>query len=84
MLRCGMCKTVYGTLRGKYPSGTMTCAKMNSQVLPGYEGNSSGTWKISYSLQGGTKADDNIKYNGDARTAYLPINKEGNEILALL
>ena len=85
-LKCPNCGHHYGVLRGDYPSGTMTISQDSSR-LPGYEGSkSSGTWTISYSLQGGTKPTENgnVRYHGDGRNAYLPVCPEGDEVMALL
>ena len=72
LLKCSMCNEFYGTLKGKYPSGSMTISKVSDKVS-GYDGNKSkGTWVIRYSLKGGTKPEDNVSYSGDGRTAYLP------------
>jgi len=60
----------------------------SGNLLPGYEGGkSTGTWNISYSMNGGVKVKDDgssVRYSGDGRRAFLPVCPEGNEVLALL
>eukprot|EP00354_Favella_ehrenbergii_P011571 CAMPEP_0170465052 /NCGR_PEP_ID=MMETSP0123-20130129/9543_1 /TAXON_ID=182087 /ORGANISM="Favella ehrenbergii, Strain Fehren 1" /LENGTH=61 /DNA_ID=CAMNT_0010730857 /DNA_START=611 /DNA_END=796 /DNA_ORIENTATION=+ len=56
----------------------------NAHKLPGYENDSVGTWRIEYRMSGGTKPDNGAQYHGDGRGAYLPMNAEGDEVLALL
>ncbi|XP_075789329.1 E3 ubiquitin-protein ligase DTX3L [Pelodiscus sinensis] len=82
---CPVCNTFYGLLKGNQPDGTMTSLNMNYS-LPGYP--HCGTIKIDYNMRGGiqTKSHPNPgrPYYATSRTAYLPDNKEGREILKLL
>ncbi|XP_046513660.1 E3 ubiquitin-protein ligase DTX3L isoform X1 [Equus quagga] len=82
---CPVCQTSYGIQKGNQPEGIMTVA-VTSNSLPGYE--SCGSIVIDYFMKGGiqTKEHPNPgrRYVGIHRTAYLPDNKEGNEVLRLL
>lgn len=49
--------------------------------LAGHENNSVGSWQIHYSVQGGS--NEKGSFSGDSRSAYLPSNAEGDEVLAL-
>ncbi|CAF0967519.1 unnamed protein product [Didymodactylos carnosus] len=57
-------------------------------ILPGYEGISQGTISIYYKIPSGTQGPLNPnpgqRYIGTSRQAYLPNNKEGQDILQLL
>ncbi|XP_063081153.1 E3 ubiquitin-protein ligase DTX3L isoform X1 [Cavia porcellus] len=82
---CPVCKTLYGIQTGNQPKGTMTWTR-RTQSLPGYS--SDGTIVIHYSMEGGIQTEEHPnpgkRYSGTSRTAYLPDNKEGNEVLELL
>jgi deltex-like protein len=65
---------------GDQPPGSMTWSANNGMHCEGYE--SVGTIVISYSMHSGTRGS--ISFPGTHRTAYLPDNKEGNEVLLLL
>ncbi|XP_067287582.1 E3 ubiquitin-protein ligase DTX3L [Pseudorasbora parva] len=82
---CPVCKEVYGILEGNQPAGTMTVNKSRSS-LSGYPG--CGTIEINYSIPGGIQTEKHPNpgkpYHGANRRAYLPDNREGNEVLALL
>ncbi|KAJ6665456.1 hypothetical protein lerEdw1_003297 [Lerista edwardsae] len=82
---CPVCNVFYGAMEGNQPPGTMHISK-DRLYLPGYEGY--GTITISYSIPDGyqTKNHPNPgrSFWGAVRTAYLPDNKEGREILQLL
>ncbi|XP_014794258.1 PREDICTED: E3 ubiquitin-protein ligase DTX3L [Calidris pugnax] len=82
---CPVCNTVYGVVEGDQPEGTMSHVKLASP-LPGYPG--CGTIEIRYSMQGGIQTSNHPNpgkpYGSIRRTAYLPDNKEGQEILQLL
>ncbi|XP_016430705.1 uncharacterized protein LOC107757659, partial [Sinocyclocheilus rhinocerous] len=69
---CPVCKEVFGKLEGNQPDGTMKVTK-NRFNLPGYP-------------QCDTKRHPNPGnyFHGTSRHAYLPDNREGNEVLALL
>ncbi|KGL95140.1 E3 ubiquitin-protein ligase DTX3L, partial [Charadrius vociferus] len=82
---CPVCNTVYGLMEGDQPEGTMSTRTMSS-ALPGYP--SCGTIEITYNMRGGIQTNNHPNpgkpYCSTSRTAYLPDNKEGREILQLL
>jgi deltex-like protein len=55
-------------------------------ILPGYSG--CGTIEIKYTIPSGIQGPEHphpgVYYTGATRLAYLPDNKEGNELLSLL
>uniref|UniRef100_A0A8B9HYJ1 E3 ubiquitin-protein ligase n=1 Tax=Anser brachyrhynchus TaxID=132585 RepID=A0A8B9HYJ1_9AVES len=82
---CPVCNTVYGLMQGNQPEGEMSFQFVSS-CLPGYS--SCGTIVIRYDMKGGIQTKDHPNpgepYHAISRTAYLPNNKEGREILQLL
>ncbi|NXP65863.1 DTX3L ligase, partial [Chloropsis cyanopogon] len=82
---CPVCNTVCGVLTGNQPEGTMS-SKTISVSLPGYP--NCGTIQINYIMCGGIQTSSHPnpgqRYGPAYRTAYLPDNKEGREILQLL
>ncbi|NXK23303.1 DTX3L ligase, partial [Arenaria interpres] len=82
---CPVCNTVYGVVEGNQPEGRMSYVKLSSP-LPGYPG--CGTIEIRYNMHGGIQTSNHPNpgkpYGSTTRTAYLPDNKEGQEILQLL
>ncbi|OXB58388.1 hypothetical protein ASZ78_012416 [Callipepla squamata] len=82
---CPVCNTVYGSLQGDQPEGRMHSKTIYSS-LPGYPG--CGTIEIEYVMQGGIQTENHPNpgkpYYGITRTAYLPDNEEGREVLQLL
>ncbi|XP_067287581.1 uncharacterized protein dtx3lb.3 isoform X2 [Pseudorasbora parva] len=82
---CPVCKEVYGILEGNQPAGTMTVTTRRSR-LPGYP--DCGTIEINYSIPNGIQTEKHPnpgqRYYWTHRRAYLPDNREGNEVLALL
>nr|XP_033481874.1 E3 ubiquitin-protein ligase DTX3L-like [Epinephelus lanceolatus] len=82
---CPVCREVFGVMEGDQPDGDMTW-HTNSSHLPGFP--DCGTINISYNIPGGyqTKKHPNPgkHYSGIHRTAYLPDNKEGREVMSLL
>ncbi|NXW04940.1 DTX3L ligase, partial [Fregetta grallaria] len=82
---CPVCNTVYGLMKGDQPEGTMS-TRTRSLFLPGYPG--CGTIEITYSMRSGIQTSNHPNpgkpYCATTRTAYLPDNKEGREILQLL
>ncbi|KAH1184502.1 hypothetical protein KIL84_012443 [Mauremys mutica] len=81
---CPVCNTVYGLIQGNQPEGTMSYSSF-SYSIPSYH---CGTIKIDYQMRGGIQTKNHPNpgrpYSGTSRTAYLPDNKEGREILQLL
>jgi hypothetical protein len=78
--KCAMCQKIYGILEGSMPPGTMKVYISKSQKCAGFKEN---TIVISYYIPSG-KLPNGQYFSGTSRTAYLPNNKEGREILALL
>ncbi|NWU52152.1 DTX3L ligase, partial [Dromas ardeola] len=82
---CPVCNTVYGLMEGNQPEGTMSVRTMSSS-LPGYP--NCGTIEITYNMCGGIQTSNHPNpgkpYCATLRTAYLPDNREGREILQLL
>ncbi|NXK80088.1 DTX3L ligase, partial [Amazona guildingii] len=82
---CPICNTFYGAMRGDQPEGRMS-SRILSSALPGYP--SCGTIEITYKMRGGIQTGNHPNpgkhYSSTFRKAYLPDNKEGQEILKLL
>ena len=74
--KCPNCSMIYGILIGEQPFGYMKAYISDSYHCNGYENEA--TIVIDYSFPSGKG------YSGTYRTAYLPNNKEGKEILGLL
>ncbi|KAL0978295.1 hypothetical protein UPYG_G00168540 [Umbra pygmaea] len=83
---CPVCKDVFGKIEGDQPYGTMRVKHDRYRDLPGYSG--FGTIVINYNIPGGKQTKKHPSpgkyYHGTNREAYLPDNKEGNEVLRLL
>nr|XP_019569583.1 PREDICTED: E3 ubiquitin-protein ligase DTX3L [Rhinolophus sinicus] len=82
---CPVCQTFYGVQKGNQPEGTMNATFM-TRSLPGYE--RYGTIVIHYDMKGGIQTEKHPnpgrRYLGIQRTAFLPDNEEGREVLRLL
>ncbi|XP_010179077.1 PREDICTED: E3 ubiquitin-protein ligase DTX3L, partial [Mesitornis unicolor] len=82
---CPVCNTVYGLMKGDQPEGTMSFKTLPFH-LPGYP--NCGTIRITYDMHGGIQTSNHPnpgeRYGATTRTAYLPDNKEGQEVLELL
>ncbi|CAI5688065.1 unnamed protein product [Oreochromis niloticus] len=82
---CPICRVVFGKIIGDQPDGRMSHQTLRTS-LPGYS--DCGTIVISYEIQSGIQTakhpNPGQHYYGIQRTAYLPNNKEGNEVLRLL
>ncbi|NXF01615.1 DTX3L ligase, partial [Smithornis capensis] len=82
---CPLCNTIYGVVKGDQPEGTISTKKWHSS-LPGYS--SCGTIVIEYNMKGGIQTNNHPNpgqpYGSTKRTAYLPDNEEGREVLQLL
>ncbi|XP_077060653.1 E3 ubiquitin-protein ligase DTX3L-like isoform X3 [Siphateles boraxobius] len=82
---CPVCKEVYGKLEGNQPNGTMKATK-TKMSLPGYP--DCGRIEIYYDIPDGFQTEKHPnpgkRYYGTRRQAYLPDNREGNEVLSLL
>jgi len=73
--KCPNCNTIYGIMIGDQPPGTMKVTIEKNYKCDGYKRNN--TLIIEYIFLNGKN------YEGTSRTAYLPDNYEGREILAL-
>ena len=82
---CPVCQTSYGVQKGNQPDGDMYVTVLRDS-LPGYE--PCGTIMITYVIEGGVQTKEHPnpgkRFSGIRRIAYLPDNKEGNEVLGLL
>ncbi|XP_014854982.1 PREDICTED: uncharacterized protein LOC106925271 isoform X2 [Poecilia mexicana] len=82
---CPICKDVFGVMVGNQPDGTMTFSR-NPSSLPGFP--NCGHIFITYHIPSGKQTENHPHpgqhYGGAIRHAYLPDNKEGNEVLLLL
>ncbi|XP_034550804.1 uncharacterized protein LOC117820949 isoform X2 [Notolabrus celidotus] len=82
---CPVCKRVFGKIEGDQPPGTMT-SKSYGRSLSGFP--NCGSITITYDIPGGKQTEKHPNpgkyFNGLTRTAYLPDNKEGKEVLHLL
>ena len=74
--KCPNCSKIYGILIGDQPNGTMSAHISSNIHCSGYENYD--TIVIDYDFPSGKG------YSGTFRTAFLPNNKEGKEILGLL
>jgi deltex-like protein len=72
--KCPVCSKIYGILEGDMPYGTFTVSKTPQRC----DGFNCDSIVINYSFPNGQG------YTGTHRTCYLPNNKEGREVLALL
>nr|XP_009675554.1 PREDICTED: E3 ubiquitin-protein ligase DTX3L [Struthio camelus australis] len=82
---CPVCNTCYGLMQGDQPEGAMLFRTIRAQ-LPGYP--RCDTIEITYVMHSGIQTNNHPNpgkpYDGTTRRAYLPDNKEGQEILQLL
>ncbi|KAM4626295.1 E3 ubiquitin-protein ligase DTX3L [Discoglossus pictus] len=81
---CPICNVTYGVIKGTQPDGSMKTT-IERIKLPGYKCD---TIQIKYSIPSGTQGVNHPNpgrpFTGTQRTAYLPDNAEGQEILGLL
>ena len=91
--KCPECRTVVlpealipGRLQGNMPSGTMTIQRYPYYSCQGYEGDGSIT--ITYRINSGTQKPyhphPGRRHGSAYRTAYLPDNQEGRDLLCRL
>jgi len=86
--QCPCCFTIYGEIRGNQPvNGTMTI-DTSKHRLPGFEHDSRGTIRIVYNFPDGIQDESHpnpgMPYHGTTRHAFLPDNRDGRHVLALL
>lgn len=79
-VKCPVCSSIYGKMLGDQPPGKMTYVVNKLVHCDGYP--ECGTIMIDYNMFAGKRGD--INFPGTHRVGYLPDNKEGNEVLALL
>ncbi|XP_056461965.1 E3 ubiquitin-protein ligase DTX3L-like isoform X2 [Gadus chalcogrammus] len=82
---CPICKAIFGEITGDQPDGSMTYETQRTS-LPGF-------WRyghilIKYEIPSGKQTtrhpNPGRPYRGTQRSAYLPDNREGREVLTLL
>ncbi|XP_047188509.1 E3 ubiquitin-protein ligase DTX3L-like isoform X2 [Scophthalmus maximus] len=83
---CPVCKDVFGVMEGDQPHGKMSW-RTSPLHLQGFNKHC-GSIVIEYNIPSGMQTEQHPKpgqwYSGINRTAYLPDNKEGREVLQLL
>jgi len=78
--KCPTCQKIYGIMIGDMPPGKMKVTLDKKNKCAGYPKEE--TIVIDYYFKNGKK--DGNYYTGTERRSYLPNNKEGREILAML
>lgn len=85
--RCPTCRAVVGKPQGRCPSGTMTIKTIRS-VCPGFSPPGTNTIQIDYEIPSGRQLpcheNPGTRFSGAWRTAYLPNNDDGRQLLARL
>ncbi|XP_077992095.1 putative E3 ubiquitin-protein ligase DTX3 [Glandiceps talaboti] len=83
---CPVCKQAFGLITGNMPYGTMKCYKDENLHLPGYD--KYDAIVICYNFPSGIQEEvhpnPGKSFTGTSRTAYLPDNGEGRQVLRLL
>ncbi|KAK2821714.1 hypothetical protein Q7C36_021057 [Tachysurus vachellii] len=83
---CPVCKKIFGKLKGTQPDGQMNWRILKRHSLPGFR--HCDTIEIHYNIPSGIQTTDHPNpgkpYHGTSRTAYLPDNFEGQQVLQLL
>jgi deltex-like protein len=82
-LTCPICKEIYGELHGNQPNGSMTIKHYNYNILSNTK-----AIQIDYYTPAGVNflnidTESLVNYKTDTRTAFLPLNDEGIQILKL-
>ena len=78
--KCPVCSTIYGKMIGDQPPGNMSVFTDDYTHCDGFP--DCGTIIIDYSMHSGKRGT--INFPGTHRTAYLPNNAAGKEVLELL
>ena len=78
--KCAVCQKIYGILYGTMPDGNMSARIDKYKRCSGFPHDK--TIIISYYIPHGKQKGK--YFSGTSRTCYLPNNKEGREVLALL
>lgn len=83
---CPSCRIPYKPIEGSQPKGGRMTDRTDSFSLPGYP--HCRTITITYQIPSGTQVighpEPGKPFTGTSRTAYLPDNQEGREVLKLL
>eukprot|EP00118_Oscarella_pearsei_P007857 m.39438 g.39438 ORF g.39438 m.39438 type:complete len:746 (+) comp32742_c0_seq1:448-2685(+) len=83
---CPICQKTFGTVRGNQPIDAQMRCQVVQFCLPGYE--QYRTIQIEYKIPSGTQTTEHPtpgkRYQSTTRTAYLPDNTEGRQVLDLL
>ena len=74
--KCPVCSTIFGIMKGDQPEGNMDVTFDKFRDIPGH---GKGAIVINYHMKGGYR--NGKSFAGTSRTAYLPDNKEGREVL---
>ncbi|KAK0146050.1 E3 ubiquitin-protein ligase DTX3L [Merluccius polli] len=82
---CPVCRAILGTFIGDQPDGQMTW-QFQQGSLPGYEecGKIIIKYDIYAAIQTAKHPNPGMRHSGTQRSAYLPDNYEGREVLRLL
>jgi deltex-like protein len=78
-IKCPICNKIYGVMIGDMPQGNMSIKKVKGK-LGGI--NADFYYVIEYYVDATTV--NGVYYQGTSRTAYMPGNNEGSEMLSLL
>ena len=81
-LRCPICGVIYGIMTGDMPAGSMLVIRYPPEALTLEGIPDTPVYEISYRMKAGTRGD--IQFPSTQRSAFLPCNDEGKEILRLL
>nr|XP_039254934.1 uncharacterized protein LOC120331836 [Styela clava] len=83
--KCPMCMRYYGKVEGTQPRHATMHSTVIRNPLPGYKCD---TIQINYNIPSGTQGPEHpnpgARYRGTSRTAYLPNDTLGKELLHLL
>lgn len=86
--KCGLCGTFYVPKNGTQPDGSMSVREYPPGRMPLSGHEREGTIIISYNfpsgIQGPQHPSPGARFSGTSRTAYLPDNSEGRDVLRLL
>lgn len=82
-IKCPLCATTYGIVRGTQPDGTMTVSKINTPCpgIPNCNKMIKIVFNIPAGIQGPNHPNPGSRYQSDRRLAYLPDTPEGREVL---
>ncbi|KAI1707865.1 macro domain-containing protein [Ditylenchus destructor] len=85
--QCPVCMTWYDAAVGNQPIGSQMTVSQTPGSVPGHP-DAKGWHVINYTIPGGTQTAEHLRpgvpFQGTHRTAYLPNNAAGTEVLKLL